>query len=169
MAHELLKKVEARNVEISNQQYKGSNVMGTPRETKQMRCFWIFLLTCFTILIFSLNTCLAFDVTLAWDANSETDVAGYKLYYGITAGGPYDGADSSGGASPIIIPLSRLPDPEAPEVTVYGLAQGTHYFVLTAFNADGLESGYSNEVSTGSVTSPRPSKTLPWLTLLLED
>ena len=36
----------------------------------------------------------ALDVTLAWDANSETDLAGYKLYYGTTLGGPYNGSGS---------------------------------------------------------------------------
>jgi hypothetical protein len=134
-----------------------------------MRYFLTLLLTCFVTLVCFFNVCLAFDVTLAWDANGETDIAGYKLYYGNAAGGPYDGADSSSGASPIIIPLSTLSDPASPEVTVYGLAQGAHYFVLTALNTDGLESGYSNEVSTGAVIASRPNKTMPWLLLLLED
>lgn len=53
----------------------------------------------------------AMDVTLGWDANSETDLAGYKIYYGTTAGGPYNGSGSSEGASPIVIPLGSLANP----------------------------------------------------------
>jgi hypothetical protein len=139
------------------------------KESIKMRCFWTFLLTCFAILVFFGNTCYAFDVTLAWDANSETNLAGYKLYYGVTAGGPYNGAGSSSGALPIIIPLSSLPDPATPKCTVYGLTEGTYYFVVTAFNTDEFESGYSNEASAGAVIPPRSGKSLPWLPLLLED
>lgn len=96
----------------------------------------------------------AMDVTLAWDANSETDLAGYKIYYGTTAGGLYNGTGSSDGASAIIIPLSRLIDPASPEFTVHGLPDGTYYLAATAYNTDGIESGYSNEVSIGGNAAP---------------
>ena len=96
----------------------------------------------------------AMDVTLAWDANSETDLAGYKIYYGTTAGGLYNGTGSSDGASAIIIPLSRLIDPASPEFTVHGLPDGTYYLAATAYNTDGIESGYSNEVSVGGNAAP---------------
>jgi hypothetical protein len=88
----------------------------------------------------------AMDVTLAWDANSEADLRGYKLYYGTTQGGPYNGIGSSDGGSPILIPLSSLPDPTSPGIAVRGIAEGTYYFVVTAYNTEGVESGYSNEV-----------------------
>jgi len=112
-----------------------------------MRYFSICVVTCIVILIYSVNLTYAFDATLAWDANSETDLAGYKVYYGTTAGGPYSGSGSSEGASPIVVPLSSLLNRSSPEFTVHGLADGTYYFVATAYNTGGLESGYSNEVS----------------------
>jgi hypothetical protein len=105
-------------------------------------------------LIYLVNSAYAFDVTLAWDANSETDLAGYKVYYGTTAGGPYSGSGSLEGASPIIVPLSTLTNPSTPEFSVHGFADGTYYFVATAYNAAGLESGYSNEVSAQASTTP---------------
>ncbi len=96
----------------------------------------------------------AMDVTLGWDANTETDLAGYKIYYGAIQGGPYLGNGSPDGASPIIVPLSILANPSGPQCTVHGLTDGTYYFVVTAYDTEGLESGYSNEVYTQ--VSPMP-------------
>jgi len=87
------------------------------------------------------------QVTLAWDANSEPDLAGYKIYYGSLTAGPYDGTGSSEGQSPISIPISSLEDPQHPAFVVSGLEDGTYYFVATAYDTDGFESGFSNEVS----------------------
>ena len=71
------------------------------------------------------------DVSLAWDANVETDLAGYKVYWG-TASRTY--------GTPVTIGLITT-------YTVTGLPPGhTYYFAVTAFNDSGLESGYSNEV-----------------------
>jgi hypothetical protein len=72
------------------------------------------------------------DVTLQWDPNPETDLAGYKIYYG-TASRSY--------SAPVTIGLQS-------SYTLSGLASGTYYFAVTAFNRDGLESAFSNEVST---------------------
>jgi hypothetical protein len=77
-------------------------------------------------------TAAAGDVTLAWDPNSEGNLAGYKIYYG-TAPGVY--------GTPITIGTQAT-------YTVTGLPAGTYYFAVTAYNTEGLESGYSNEVST---------------------
>ncbi|MGE5839368.1 MAG: hypothetical protein ACM34H_05490, partial [Deltaproteobacteria bacterium] len=101
----------------------------------------------------------AMDVTLGWDANSETDLAGYKIYFGVNQGGPYSGAVSTDGASPIIVPLTILVNPSGPQFTVHGLPDAIHYFVVTAYDTEGLESGYSNEVSAQvSSTPPPPSQ-----------
>jgi hypothetical protein len=71
------------------------------------------------------------QVTLTWDPNSETDLAGYDIYYG-TASGSYQWKTDVG------------------NVTTYtqsGLDIGvTYYFAATAYNTQGLESGFSNEV-----------------------
>jgi len=84
----------------------------------------------------------AADVTLQWDPNIETDLAGYKVYYG---------TGSRSYSAPISLGLQAT-------YTVTGLAPGTYYFAVTAFNRDGLESAFSNEVST-TVTGPGTSIT----------
>lgn len=73
------------------------------------------------------------SATLTWNANTDSDLAGYRIYRA-TAAGSY-------GA-----PLASLP---AGTVTYQatGLQAGTtYYFVVTAFDTAGNESTYSNEV-----------------------
>ncbi len=82
----------------------------------------------------------AADVILAWSSNSESDLAGYRVYYG-TSPGVYGTSMTIGNQTTF---------------TIAGLAAGTYYFAVTAYNTSGLESGFSNEVST-SVTAPPPS------------
>lgn len=92
-------------------------------------------------------TCLAWQVTLAWDANSEPSLAWYKVYYDSSPGDPYYGEEADQGISPITILLEDLLDQNNPEFTLTGLDSGpTYYFAVTAGNDEDLESGYSNEV-----------------------
>lgn len=72
------------------------------------------------------------SVGLAWDPNSESDLAGYKAYYRTS---------STTYGTPIDVGLVT-------RTTLMGLVPGvTYYFVVTAYNTSGLESGFSNEVS----------------------
>ena len=101
--------------------------------------------------------CFAADITLRWDANTETDLAGYKLYYKAdSSGSPYDGTGAHQGPSPVNIPLSSLSNPNNPEFTITELDAGHIYFlVITAYDTEDNESGYSNEVSTFYISSPQ--------------
>jgi hypothetical protein len=94
-----------------------------------------------TLLLFSVvNVSLAKDVTLAWDANQESDVAGYKVYYG-TSSGTYTGTEANSGPSPVEMGSGA-------SATFVGLDDTkTHYFTVTAFNFNGEESVYANEVN----------------------
>lgn len=89
------------------------------------------------------------QVTLAWDYNSESALAGYKLYYKVgSSGALYDGSGLDQGDSPIVIPLASLSDCNNPEFTLTGLVAGEPFhFVITAYSSDGYESLFSNEVS----------------------
>jgi hypothetical protein len=82
----------------------------------------------------TLNPPATSSATLTWNANTESDLAGYKVYRA-TAPGAY-------GA-----PIATLQG----NVTNYvatGLQVGTtYYFVVTAYDTAGNESAYSNEVS----------------------
>jgi hypothetical protein len=100
---------------------------------------------CFVLLIalFSITPFVyALDVTLAWDANTEPDLAGYMLYYKTGAAGPpYTGTGATEGDSPIDVG-------NVTQFTIHGLSNGiTYYFVATAYDTEELESGYSNEVT----------------------
>ena len=83
---------------------------------------------------FTLSASTAGTATLAWNAGTDSDLAGYKVYRG-TASGTY-------GA-----PLTTLPKTTT-NYTATGLQNGTTYFfVITAYDTAGNESTYSNEVS----------------------
>ncbi|HBR52094.1 MAG TPA: hypothetical protein DEA71_18705 [Nitrospira sp.] len=83
-----------------------------------------------------LNPPSSSSATLTWKANTETDLAGYKVYRS-TISGKYDQGN--------VIEMLRG------NVTSYqakNLQFGkTYFFVVTAFDIAGNESGYSNEVS----------------------
>lgn len=71
---------------------------------------------------------------LSWSANTESDLAGYKIYRG-TASGSY--------GSPIAVV-----EKGTTSYNVSALQSGTTYFfAITAFDVSGNESPYSNEVS----------------------
>jgi hypothetical protein len=97
-------------------------------------------LSLFFVLLFSCLPAIASDVSLAWDQSISPHLCGNKIYVG-TASRTY--------GSPITIGLQTT-------YTVTGLSSGTWYFAVTAFDCDGNESDFSNEVSQkiGSSTVP---------------
>jgi hypothetical protein len=73
------------------------------------------------------------SVTLAWNANTETNLAGYRLYYG-------GGTRAYTGNVTVPVPMTTA--------TVTNLQAGVAYFfAVTAFTDDWLESDYSDEVT----------------------
>lgn len=82
------------------------------------------------------------NLHLYWDANPESDLAGYRIYSAPTSGGPYTKIGEIGAMA-------------APEFPLPVLQNGRYFFVVSAFNKAGLESGYSNEVSTTVALPPQ--------------
>lgn len=79
--------------------------------------------------------CWAAEVDFVWDPNSETDLAGYRLFQR-TAGGNYDYA----------APVAEIP--AGTEVcTLIDIPDGDYRWVVRAFDTSGNESGDSNECS----------------------
>jgi hypothetical protein len=78
------------------------------------------------------------SVTLGWTASTDTNVAGYDLYFG-SASGDYTNEVSCGSAT---------------TATVSNLMPGaTYYFAVTSYSLSGVESVFSGEVS---YTVPAP-------------
>jgi hypothetical protein len=74
------------------------------------------------------------SATLTWSPNTDSDLAGYKVYRA-TASGAY-------GAALATVPAGIL------TYQATGLsANTTYFFVITAYNSAGNESAFSNEVS----------------------
>ena len=103
----------------------------------------------FFILFFPLCTHAA-QVTLAWDANTDPSIAGYKVYYG-----------SSSRSYQVVIDVGKITT-----YTISNLQSGSaYYFATTDYNTSGLESGYSNEVSYSAAAPPVvPDTTRPAVT-----
>jgi hypothetical protein len=84
------------------------------------------------------------SVTVTWDANIEPDVVGYRFFYG-TQSGVY----------------SNQVDVVAPIAVASALLEGeTYYFAAIAYNINGIESEFSDEISytvPGSPPSPSPT------------
>ena len=85
------------------------------------------------------------QITLTWDPNPESDLAGYRVYFGSASRGYTNLVDSG----------------RSNTNTVTGLVDGaTYFFSVTAYNTNGLESDYSNEVqltvSNGTPPTPIP-------------
>ena len=83
---------------------------------------------------------IAESVTLGWDSNPEPDLEGYVVYRNVGfPGPPYDYSDT--------LPEDDLVDPLHPKATLTGLTEGNEYYIaLTAYNSDGAESNFSNDV-----------------------
>ena len=109
--------------------------------------FFRRLLPFIVILITSVTTFAASgSISLAWDRSTETDVVGYKVYWG-TSSGVYTAQQDN---------LNEI------TATISNLEVGSrYYFAVTAYNQSGLESAYSQEVSgiVGSPPIPTPSPT----------
>jgi hypothetical protein len=73
------------------------------------------------------------SVTLNWNASSSSSVVGYNIYRSGQSAGPY-------------VKINSALDPSTTEVDSNVLSGSTYYYVVTAVNSSGGESGYSNQV-----------------------
>ncbi len=99
--------------------------------------FYLLVLSGLLLLLIAILSLLApvapaGQVTVAWDRNPESEVAGYRIYYG-TQPGSYTASLDAGNET---------------NVSVTELQDGmTYYFAAVAYDASNNESGFSNEIS----------------------
>jgi uncharacterized membrane protein len=74
------------------------------------------------------------QVILTWDVSPSQGIAGYNIYRSLTSGGPYTRINSA------LDPNAAYNDLAVNDGVIY-------YYVTTAVNTQGQESGYSNESS----------------------
>lgn len=80
------------------------------------------------------------SVSLSWNASTGSGVVGYEVYRGTASGGPYAQVTTS-------------PDPALTFSDTTVTAGQTYYYVATAVDGNGSESGYSNE-TTAVIPNP---------------
>ncbi|MFA3781696.1 CARDB domain-containing protein [Melioribacteraceae bacterium 4301-Me] len=75
-------------------------------------------------------------VSLNWNVNSESDLAGYYIYYG-TDGVNWNGTGATQGDSPILVIGQN-------NFEICGLSAGTYYFAIKAFDTSNNLSSFSD-------------------------
>jgi hypothetical protein len=95
------------------------------------------------VFAFSENFALAGSATLQWNANSETDLAGYRIYYGTSA---------RTGTDPKTCTLCGYATKvDVGKVTTYTVSNltnnTTYYFSVSAYDTSNNESAFSAQVS----------------------
>src|SRR5262249_7150556 len=102
----------------------------TERNDMTLRFRAAILFTAMLLLIGTASVVHAQSATLAWDASTDSAVTGYRLSYGTRTGAYTQTVDAG----------------KVTQFTVTGLDLSLDYFfVVQAYTATGLVSGYSNE------------------------
>ena len=94
-----------------------------------MLCFFLF-----APLVSMTHAAQVTQITLAWDPSDDPNVAGYNVYRR-TAGRAYKKSIGT---------VENVPNPEFSLNVSYG---NKYYFVVTAYDIDGIESSPSDEIS----------------------
>lgn len=95
-----------------------------------MKKFLMLLVVCLTMI----SCAKSADVSFAWDPSPSVGVTNYRLYRSVLSGS-YQVVDSRDCGNVSSFTWTGINKP------------GTYFFVVTALDADGNESDYSNEVS----------------------
>ena len=109
------------------------------------------------VLLFA-ATAMAADVSFRWNANTEPDLAGYRLYHKATAG------VTTG--DELIVDIACGPNDLACALyTQTGVPDGPHFWILTAYDQSGNESLPS--VEQDRLIDKTPPAPPTWLELLI--
>ncbi len=103
--------------------------------------------TCCAVLIVFAARAEAASVTLAWDPNSESDIAGYYVGYRTSP---------TASETLVLVAPSACSSSSCMWTLSTAIAGTTYYFRVYAENTSGLRSAPSNEVATTIPTTPPP-------------
>lgn len=101
----------------------------------------------FVVALFFFNTeCFSAQIKITWSPNIEKNVVGYKVYYGDSSRNYNNSVDVGNRTS----------------YTIANLVEGNTYFIgITAYDSNGKESDYSDELSSEASTPSNSSPLLP--------
>jgi hypothetical protein len=121
--------------------------------TWKRQLFFGLMLSCSLVLFCQLPVHANQSVTLAWDANRDPQIAGYRIYFGLESQNYTDMVDVGNVTSATI----NLP-----------LDNSLYYFAATTYDAAGEESDYSNETvfDTSAIVATTPDPNAATLTAL---
>ena len=105
------------------------------------------ILSIMALVLLIAGPAMAADITLQWDANTESDLAGYRVYQGT-------------GSDPATFKRVQDISPPITTAAIKGLDNSAHSFAVTAYNTAGMESAYSNIVTIPAV--PAVPGNLKW-------
>jgi len=111
--------------------------------------FHLLIASALAFLLLNAASGFSADIKLAWDPNTEPDLAGYKVYYGTSARTGTDPKSCSLCGYSTIVPAGNVTTQ-----TISNLVSGqTYFFSVTAYDTSNNESGFSNEVSGPAANS----------------
>ena len=101
---------------------------------------WLLMACTLTFFLFCTARVRGGDVELGWSPSSDARVTGYNLYYGLNSGDYTWGVNARANLT----------------VKVAGLTPGlVYYFAVTAYDANGDQSWFSNEITNRLPIPPR--------------
>lgn len=116
------------------------------KKTKNYLLMFMALILAVALILFAVKAFADPPATFLWDANTETDLAGYRIYFTETPGSYTFG----GNASPNF--LAEIPCPPNTATCCTwakpSLDGPGFYYVATAYDTSGFESLPSNEVNS---------------------
>jgi len=108
----------------------------------------------FFLLVFVSTTFAGTNVYFKWDANTESDLAGYRLYISSSDNGPWVNA-MVGPNETADLPCAAG-DINCAKAVDLNVPDGTWFWICRAYDQNGNESGNSNIVTDTLDTPPNP-------------
>ena len=114
--------------------------------------FCILIVSALGFLLLNVPSGFSADIKLAWDPNTESDLAGYKVYYGTSPRTGTDPKNCGLCGYVFVVPVGNIVTYVASNL----MGGQAYYFSVTASDLSQNESGFSNEVSGTAGFSAQP-------------